>query len=218
LFPIASLPACASQCGFLFDVNGACVPPAKPEADASVYDSCFCSDPRLTAFKTTADGVCPANVCAPADLTSIQGWYNSFCGNAAAAGTTGTTSSTSTSTSSPNNDDSSGGGDGGTWLQSHYQWVIFLVIMVVAIIGIWVGACVWRRRYLRKKDTRYALGHNLAHQTGSGRVVPNGSNAGSVHVPGAGMFQAAPLHEADVYEEKKAKKEKKKKWIVRQRT
>jgi len=89
--------------------------------------------------------------------------------------------------------------------------------MIVAIVGIWVGACFWRKRYLRNKDRQYALGTNLAHATESGRVVPNGSNAGSIHVPAAGMFEPAPISSAGVYGEK-PKKEKKKKWVVKQQT
>jgi len=100
-------------------------------------------------------------------------------------------------------------------LSNHYQWVIFLVIMVVAIIGIWVGACIWRRRYVRKKDRVYALGTNLARATESGRVVPN-TSAASIHVPAAGMFDPAPISSAGVYGEKPEKS--KKKWIVRDRT
>lgn len=86
--------------------------------------------------------------------------------------------------------------------------------MVVAIVGIWIGACVWRRRYLRKKDRQYALGANLAHATESGRVVPNASSAGSIHVPASGMFDPAPISSAGVYGEEKSKK----KWIVKERT
>lgn len=33
-----------------------------------------------------------------------------------------------------------------------------LVVLVVGIAGIWVGACVWRRRHLRKKDRQVTLG------------------------------------------------------------
>lgn len=99
-------------------------------------------------------------------------------------------------------------------IDNHYQWVIFLVIMVVAIVGIWVGACFWRRRYLRKKDQRYALSKNLARATESGRVVPNTGSAGSIpHVPAAGMFDPAPISSAGVYEDKPRKK-----WTVRDRT
>jgi hypothetical protein len=101
-------------------------------------------------------------------------------------------------------------------LDGHYQWVIFAVIMVVAIVGIWVGACVWRRRYLRKKDRMYALGTNMARATESGRVVPTGgSSAGSVRAPAAGMFDPAPLGSAGVYDEKEPKT---KKWALKGRT
>lgn len=93
---------------------------------------------------------------------------------------------------------------------------------MVAIAGIWVGACVYRRHYLRKKDRQYALGKRLAHATESGRVVPNGgSNAGSVHVPGAGMFQPAPLASAGIYDSEKlarANQKEKKRWTVKERT
>lgn len=96
--------------------------------------------------------------------------------------------------------------------------MIFLVIVVVAIAGIWIGCCIWRRHYLRKKDRQYALGKRLAHATESGRVVPNSS----VHVPGAGLFNPAPLSAAGIYDEeklaKKQAKKDKKKWHVTQRT
>ncbi|KAK4229180.1 hypothetical protein QBC38DRAFT_473384 [Podospora fimiseda] len=201
-----SLPTCVSSCGPLYDVNGACVPPAAPRADTNVYNSCFCNDQRLAPFKSGTSGVCDAACAAPADLTSIRNWFTSYCANVKPTAT-GALSST---TAKPQKN------GGGTWLDNHYQWVIFLVVMVVAIVGIWVGACVWRRRYLRRKDRQYALGANLAHATESGRVVPNESNAGSIHRPGAGMFDPAPIDSALVYNEKPPKE--KKKWIVKERT
>ncbi|KAK3362314.1 hypothetical protein B0T25DRAFT_512550 [Lasiosphaeria hispida] len=208
VFNEAALPTCVTSCGVLYDVNGACV-----AQNAANLGSCFCGDPRLTAFSTGTAGVCDSACTAnPGDLGTIQGWYSSFCGNVAQAAPTTTGGATPT----PGSNNSSGGGGGGTWFSTHYQWVIFLIIMVVAVIGIWVGACIWRRRYLRKKDRQYALGANLAHATESGRVVPNDSNAGSLHVPGATMFQPAPLSSAGVYHEKP--KKEKKKWIVRERT
>lgn len=33
-----------------------------------------------------------------------------------------------------------------------------LVVLIVGIAGIWIGACIWRRRYLRKKDRQSTLG------------------------------------------------------------
>ncbi|KAK4167091.1 hypothetical protein QBC43DRAFT_286008 [Cladorrhinum sp. PSN259] len=198
-----SLPTCVSSCGPLYDVNGACVPPVAPTAAANVYNSCFCNDPRLAPFKSGTAGVCDAACAAPADLTSIRNWFTSFCADAKS-----TSSPTTTAKPQKNN-------GGGSWLENHYQWVIFLVIMVVAVVGIWVGACVWRRRYLRRKDRQYALGANLARATESGRVVPNESNEGSIHRPGAGMFDPAPIDSAQVYNEKPPKE---KRWIVKDRT
>jgi hypothetical protein len=94
--------------------------------------------------------------------------------------------------------------------------VIFLVIMIVGIVGIWVGACIWRRRYLRKKDRGYALGTNLARTTAFGPAVPNASSAGSVHASQPGAFQPTPVGGAGVFAEKPQKA--KKKWLVRERT
>ncbi|KAL2270288.1 hypothetical protein VTJ83DRAFT_2472 [Remersonia thermophila] len=200
LFPVAALPTCVTSCGVLFDVNGACVPPAKPTANAITYGTCFCDDPRVTPFATGTTGVCDEACAAnPNDLTAIRNWYTSYCDQVKAAATS--------TTRQPS-------GGGGTWLDNHYQWVIFLVIMVVAIVGIWVGACVWRRRYLRKKDREYALGTNLARATESGRIVPHDSTA-SVHLPRSGLFNPAPISSAGVYGEKEAKPAKK--WRIRSR-
>lgn len=216
LFPIATLPACVTKCGPLYDVNGACVPPVAPAADQSTYESCFCNEPRLAPFKTGTSGVCDA-ACTenPADLGVIQGWFADFCKNVEAGNGNGDGNTAPTPTGSPRPGGKNSGG-GRSWLDGHYQWVIFAVIMVVAIVGIWVGACVWRRRYLRKKDRMYALGTNMARATESGRVVPNdGSSAGSVHAPAAGMFDPAPLSSAGVYGEKEPKS---KKWALKGRT
>lgn len=101
-----TLPACVSECGPLFDVNGACVPPAAPTAAPETYASCFCNDPRLAGFKTGITGVCD-NACTvnPADLGAIQRWFTSFCVNA------GNTAPTATSRPGAGADD----GGGGTW-------------------------------------------------------------------------------------------------------
>ncbi|KAK3393445.1 hypothetical protein B0H63DRAFT_17901 [Podospora didyma] len=216
LMPFAALPSCAVNCGPLYDANGACAP-AGSNNGAAAIQSCFCANSKVSAFSAGVDGVCNAVCTAQADLSSIQGWFTSFCNNkAAAAPTTTSTTSSKGLTGGSTNGNTSGGG-GGTWLSGHYQWVIFLVIMIVAIVGIWVGACVWRRRYQRRKDRQYALGANLARATESGRVVPNASQAGSIHVPGAGMFSPAPITEAGIYDVEKPKKGKKK-WTVRERT
>lgn len=215
LFNTATLPACVKSCGYLFDVNGACVPPAKTAAAASVYDACFCADSRLVPFSQGTAGVCD-NACTanPGDLNTIRNWYTSFCANVKQPA--GGADPTSTAGSGSNKGKSNSGG--GTWLSTHYQWVIFLVVVVVAIAGIWIGACIWRRKYLRRKDRQYALGKRLAHVTGSGRVAPNASQAASIHVPGAGMFEPAPISSAGVYGGSEKPKKEKKKWVVKERT
>src|SRR5947209_7493255 len=114
-----------------------------------------------------------------------------------------------------------------------------LVVLVVAIVGIWIGACIWRRHYLRRKDRQYALGKNLASTTrsgnnpyGGGVAAAGGGVAGaqssrSVHLPRAGLFQPANISEAHIAQEKndasehvrseKVRKEDKR-WTVRERT
>ncbi|KAL0475145.1 hypothetical protein QR685DRAFT_577863 [Neurospora intermedia] len=201
VFPTQSLPACVTACGPLYDVNGAC---ATATAAANVLQNCFCGDARLAPFSTGTAGVCDGACAAtPTDLARIQAWYTGYC---KATATSAAATSTSTAVASKAK------GGGGTWVDNHYQWIIFLVIIVVAIVGIWIGACFWRRAYLRKRDRRYALNQNLAHTTESGRVVPNDG----VHVPGATMFSPAPIAEATVFDEKP--KKTKKKWTVNERT
>lgn len=51
-------------------------------------------------------------------------------------------------------------------IAGHYQWVIFIVVMVVGITSLWVGACVWHRRFTRRKDRQYALA-NIRASTGA---------------------------------------------------
>jgi hypothetical protein len=94
-----------------------------------------------------------------------------------------------------------------------------LVILVVAIVGGWIGAAIWRKHYLRKRDRQYALGKSLGHQTGSGRVLPN-AGVSNMNVPAAGMFQPAPISAAGVYDEKRLSKppKEKKRWVPTERT
>ncbi|KAI2640375.1 hypothetical protein GGS26DRAFT_155151 [Hypomontagnella submonticulosa] len=213
--PFASLPSCAVQCGPLYDANGACVPPAAPAADETTYDNCFCAYNKLQPFKQGTSGVCDtACVTDPAGLSSIQGWFTSLCNKAAAAVTTSSSSSTSTGTSSADSNKQANGG-GGDWLSTHWQWVIMIVIVVVGIAGIWVGACIWRRKYLKKKDRMYELGKglpsNIAVNT-QGNLVGPGARDSNYSNPG--MFMTGPGGAG--YSEKP--KKERKKWNVTRRT
>ena len=107
-----------------------------------------------------------------------------------------------------------------------------IVVLVVAIAGIWIGACIWRRRYLKRKDRQTSLGQKHSGSqarpswgppvTGSGNVAgPNGSvygddqgsNRGSRRLS-RGVFAPGPT--SSVFEEEKPRE--KKKWTVRERT
>ncbi|KAI0505575.1 hypothetical protein F5B22DRAFT_520643 [Xylaria bambusicola] len=160
IVPFASLPSCAVNCGALYDANGACVPPVNTATDESSWDSCFCAYDTLQPLKSGANDVCNGACAADAQgLSSIQSWFTSLCNNQVA--TTGTTSATSSSTAGSGNSGKGSQGGGGNWASTHVNWIVFIVVVVVAIVGIWTGACIWRRKYLKKKDRLYELGKGL---------------------------------------------------------
>ncbi|KAI8958485.1 hypothetical protein F5Y11DRAFT_39501 [Daldinia sp. FL1419] len=210
--PFQSLPSCAGSCGPLYDANGACVPPAAPTTDENTYDACFCAYNALQPFKQGTSGVCDAACTADASgLSSIQNWFTSFC-NEKAAATTSSSSSTSTGTSAAGSGNNDGSGD---WISTHWKWVIMIVIVVVGIVGIWIGACIWRRKYLRKKDRMYELGKglpsNIAINT-QGNLVGPGARDSTYSNPGMFMSGSGGAGYAE-----KPKKERKK-WTVTSRT
>jgi hypothetical protein len=110
------LPACASNCGPLYDVQGKCAPPNIPAVDPN----CFCTDTRLTPFDAAGTAgvtqVCGTGVdfcTAASDLQTIKTWYDSYC--ASNKGVTATSSgASSTSTSSTTSTPKKGGG-GNSW-------------------------------------------------------------------------------------------------------
>lgn len=61
-------------------------------------------------------------------------------------------------------------------ISNHWQWVIFIVVLVVGIAGIWIGACIWRRRYIRKRDLRKQAG--ITDSWGSGAPATDGAAGG----------------------------------------
>ncbi|KAI0164765.1 hypothetical protein GGR57DRAFT_211420 [Xylariaceae sp. FL1272] len=196
IVPFASLPSCAANCGPLYDANGACVPPVNPSTDENSWDTCFCAYDTLQAFKSGVSGVCDGACTGTAstDITSVQGWFTSLCNNVAAVSSTTSSSagSSGTSGSGSNSGKSSGGGD---WASTHVNWIIFIVIVVVAIAGIWTGACIWRRKYLKKKDRLYELGKGLPSSVAvntQGNLVGPGARDSTISNGGQGMFMSGP--------------------------
>ncbi|KAL7942543.1 hypothetical protein V8C42DRAFT_331310 [Trichoderma barbatum] len=179
----ALLPPCAAACGHLYDANGACVPPVVPSNTVGAYIDCFCYDPRLTAFASTTAGVCDS-ACTddPKGLASITAWYHSICSIQPNQGGPGKPSSTSTVGSSTSSGSLTGTNSpqrtnppSGDWISTHWQWVVMLVILIVGITGIWIGACIWRRRYVRNRELRRQAGGNT-ESWGSG--IPTTESGG----------------------------------------
>ena len=98
-----------------------------------------------------------------------------------------------------------------------------LVILVVGIAGIWIGACIWRRRYLRKKERQTTLGQKFSGSASHPSWGPNGAGSGSVAPAytdenrGQGVFMPGAQQNASVFEEEKPRRTKKK-WAVSERT
>ncbi|KAJ2999117.1 hypothetical protein NUW58_g109 [Xylaria curta] len=191
IVPFGSLPSCAAKCGPLYDANGACVPPVNPSTDENTWKSCFCAFGTLQPLKSGPNDVCSGNCnTEPQGLSSIQSWFTSFC-NEAAASTTATSGRASSTAGSGNSGKNQGGGD---WASTHVNWIVFIVVVVVAIIGIWTGACIWRRKYLKKKDRLYELGKGLPSTVAvntQGNLV--GSNVRDSTISnGPGLFMSGP--------------------------
>lgn len=116
IIPFSTLPACASSCGPLYDVNGKCVPPNTATAAVEVYQQCFCSDARLAPFSTATAGVCDsACTAAPADYGSITSWYQSMCSSVQALEADATTTTDASGATTTVSGSSSRGGGGGGW-------------------------------------------------------------------------------------------------------
>jgi hypothetical protein len=109
IVPFRSLPACAAQCGPLYDAQGACSPPVRA---SSV--SCFCAFGTLQPFYTgtagVCDGECPSD---PTGLSGIQSWFLGLCKAGAAAPSSSTSSSSSSSASATPTAPGQAGSDNG---------------------------------------------------------------------------------------------------------
>jgi hypothetical protein len=221
------LPACATFCGPLYDANGACVPPVVPVGQASAYTACFCAHSTVAPFSSASAGICD-EACQPDGLASIQNWFQGICGvekkpddnggnNGGSDGSNGGSGGSGQQGATGANGGvnkpvpiDNGGGD---WISNHWQWVIMLVVLVVGIAGIWVGACIWRRRHLKKKDRQSTLPQkqsgSVSHPSWGPDMAPGAANGGpGVFMPGS-TASPAPVEE---------KSKGKKKWTVSQRT
>lgn len=188
IVPFATLPSCAAKCGPLYDANGACVPPVNPSTDKNSWTSCFCSYGSLQPLKSGPNDICSGSCSAdPQGLPGIQSWFASFCNAAPVATGTSTTSPTPSGGSSGKKNN--GGGD---WASTHVNWIVFIVVVVVAIVGIWTGACIWRRKYLKRKDRLHELGKGLPSTVAVNTPFVGGDARDSTISNGPGLFMSGP--------------------------
>lgn len=112
-------------------------------------------------------------------------------------------------------------------ISNHWQWVVMIAVLIVAIAGIWVGACIWRRRYLKRKDRQSTWGQKQSgsnsrpswgpgeheNQTASrpnmNSVAPSDDHRG----PGVFMEDGEAQRGSPVEE-----KSNKKRWLSKERT
>lgn len=86
-----------------------------------------------------------------------------------------------------------------------------VIILAIGIIAVWVAACLFRKRHIRKKEKEYEMNH--------GTVVPMGPdgrpNYSAAFIPNPeGGLKGAPLASDKPPKDKKGKA----RWIVKERT
>ncbi|TQV90427.1 hypothetical protein V2A60_010420 [Cordyceps javanica] len=212
----SKLPACAVSCKALYDANANCVPPIIPSGPVSNYEACFCINQNVIALSTATDAVCN-DVCSAEQggQSSVAKWFGSLCHVTATGGTTKTATTTKGATSGSTGSGSSGN-KSGDWISNHWQWVIMLVVLIVVIAGVWIGACIWRRRYLRRKDRQTSLGQK---QSGSASRPSWGPTTMPTSDSGAPMNYSGGAEAAyPKFESTEKPPKQKKKWTVTSRT
>lgn len=88
----SALPSCATNCGPLYDAQGACTPsnPNVAVSNLKTYETCFCAYSTLQPFLTTTAGVCDAACTADSTgLSSIQSWFKNLCKDITTSSSTG---------------------------------------------------------------------------------------------------------------------------------
>lgn len=89
-----------------------------------------------------------------------------------------------------------------------------LVILVVGIAGIWIGACIWRRRYLRRKDRQSFLGQKHSGSASNPTWGPTVTGSDS----STPMTKANNSRDPESAFTAEKPSKNKKKWRVRERT
>ncbi|KAL9026465.1 MAG: hypothetical protein Q9196_004874 [Gyalolechia fulgens] len=201
----STLPACAQACPNLLQGQTACTAPPNPPPGGTYGIQCLCGFAPLASLKADA----PAQLCitcSPTDNAAIQSWYKGACGlgGGAAPGvnsqngqtTSATTPSSTLSTQATPVPTISGVtqvGDltnasnaaQGSWISTHWRWVVMLIILALGFTGLAVGG-VYLRRYVHRRREAREFGvsgpqHDL-ETWGPGQSVHDFGTAGAGNV------------------------------------
>jgi len=90
-----------------------------------------------------------------------------------------------------------------------------VIVLVVAITGMWIGACLLRRRYIRKRDLNYEMRPPTAPWVGgqSNTHTPYGDGVTDLGL--GGKSRGVDMSPAEA---RMMAKNEKKKWVVKERT
>ena len=153
----SKLPNCAFSCQTLLNAQSTCVPSGgAPTSNQQTYQSCFCQSSYLVPFKSSPVDICQGG-CTATDLQQIQSWYTNLCnggvvvtpgGSAATSSSSSSSAAAATSTSSTQKT-SNKGTSNPTWIGTHYQWVIMIIILILAGVAAIYGGLWLKRRYQR---------------------------------------------------------------------
>jgi hypothetical protein len=108
-------------------------------------------------------------------------------------------------------------------LSTHYQYVIMIVVIAVAIVAGWIGACLLKKRHNQRKEREFELrppaapwvvGEPGAKTKPYGGGVVNGQ--GGLRNKEANIDALATPANAVRFQPEK--KKEKKKWVVKERT
>jgi hypothetical protein len=73
-----------------------------------------------------------------------------------------------------------------------------LIVIVIAIVGGWVGACIWRRAYLRKKERQYEMRPPAVPWAPAGPEQHMSGGLQRVYGPGVGMSGGSGGHQKEM--------------------
>ncbi|KAI9715778.1 MAG: hypothetical protein M1812_005777 [Candelaria pacifica] len=171
-----TLPPCSPQCTSLQNAQTLCLPPKAQLTNPQTYKTCFCQSAYLTPLQNGITGLCD-QVCDTGSLTAIRNWFLGFCASGDGGTTTSTVgaenkpsitetvaSATSRDTTIPasatvgsttsNDAATETNAPKGGWWSTHWNWVLFLILLLILSIIFSIGGVWIKRRYKRRQAAK----------------------------------------------------------------